>query len=88
LGFSPYLSVEWKSFFRDAGLVELSVEEVATGGAWLVYGRLQLLLRGWRAAGWVGVRTVLGHEVRTLCRLARKRVLGFSIIKGTRWPHE
>jgi SAM-dependent methyltransferase len=88
LGFSPHMSVEWKSFCRDAGIVELRVEEVATEGAWLVSGRLQLLLRGWRAAGWLGIRTVLSREVRTLCSLARKRVLGFSIIKGTRWPHD
>lgn len=88
LGIIPHLSVEWKNFCREAGVVELSVEEVAAEGAWLGYGRLRLLLRAWRAAGWLGVKTVLGTEVRTLCRLARKRVLGYSIIKGTRWPHD
>jgi SAM-dependent methyltransferase len=88
LGISPRLSVEWKSFCHDAGVRELRLEEVAAEGAWLGYGRLKIVLRGWRAAGWLGVRTVLGSEVRTLCRLARKRVLGFSIIKGTRQPNE
>jgi SAM-dependent methyltransferase len=88
LGLSPYLPVEWKSFCRDAGIVELSVEAAADEGGWLGCGRVKLLLRGWRAAGWSGVRTVLGREVRTLCRLARKRVIGFSVVKGTRWPHE
>jgi SAM-dependent methyltransferase len=87
LGLSPYVSVEWKSFFRDAGVVELSVEEAATDGGWILQRRFSLIVRGWRAAGWQGVRAVLGREVRTLCRLARRRVLRFSIIKGTRWPH-
>lgn len=88
LGVEPRLAVEWKGFCRDAKIVELRVEEVAAEGAWLGYGRLKMLLRAWRAAGWLGIRTVLGREVRTLCRMARKRVLGFSIIKGTRWPHD
>jgi hypothetical protein len=46
-----------------------------------------LMVRGWRAAGWAGVRAVFGRDVRTLRRLAKKRVLSLSIIKGTRWPH-
>ncbi len=88
LGVLPSLAVEWKSYCRDAGLVELSVEAVANEGGWLGCGRVRLLVRGWRAAGWLGIRTVLGREVRTLCRLARSRVVGFSIVKGTRWPHD
>jgi len=63
IGVSPNLAVEWKSFCREAGLVELSVEAVAEEGAWLGCGRLKLLVRGWRAAGWLGLRTVMGKEV-------------------------
>jgi hypothetical protein len=87
LGLKPQLLVEWKSFFREAGVVELSVEDAAQDGGWISYGWLGLVVRGWRAAHWTGVRAVLGPEFRTLRRLAMKRVLGLSIIKGTRWPH-
>ncbi|UCG85119.1 MAG: class I SAM-dependent methyltransferase [Gemmatimonadota bacterium] len=87
LGIRPQLAVEWKSFFRDAGLVELSVEEPVGDGRWVLQNTLSLIVRGWRAAGWSGMRAVLGREIRTLRRLARKRVLGLLVIKGTRWPH-
>ena len=87
LGMSPQLAVEWKGFFREAGIVELSVEAAAGEGRWILQNTLALIVRGWRAAGWSGVRTVMGRSVRALRRLARKRVLGLSVIKGTRWPH-
>ena len=87
LGISPQLAVEWKGFFREAGIVELSVEEAAGEGRWILQNTLALIVRGWRAAGWAGVRAVMGRPLRALRRLARKRVLGLSIIKGTRWPH-
>jgi SAM-dependent methyltransferase len=86
-GLKPRLQVEWKAVFRDAGLVELVVEEAAQDGAWIAYGWLGLFLRGWWAAGWAGVRTVLSREFRALRALARRRVLGLAIVKGTRWPH-
>ena len=83
----PHLLVEWKSFFRGGGVVELSVEEAAQDGGWISYGWLGLVVRGWRAARWKGVRAVLSPEFRTLRSLAETRVFGLSIIKGTRWPH-
>jgi SAM-dependent methyltransferase len=87
LGIKPQLLVEWKSFMRDAGLVELTVENAAKDGGWIAHGWFGLLARGWRAARWRGVRIVLGSRLRTLRRLALTRVLGLSIVKGTRWPH-
>ncbi len=87
LGLKPQLLVEWKSFFRLGGIVELSVEDAAQDGGWVAYGWFGLVVRGWRAARWTGVRAVLSPEFRTLRTLALKRVLGLSIIKGTRWPH-
>ncbi|UCF39649.1 MAG: class I SAM-dependent methyltransferase [Gemmatimonadota bacterium] len=87
LGLVPKLLVEWKSYFRGGGVVELSVEDAAQDGGWISYGWIGLLLRGWRAARWTGVRAVLSPEFRILRTLAMKRVLGLSIIKGTRWPH-
>lgn len=87
LGLKPQLLVEWKSFFRAGGIVELSVEDAAQDGSWISYGWVGLLVRGWRAARWTGLRAVMSPEFRTLRTLAMKRVLGLSIIKGTRWPH-
>jgi ubiquinone/menaquinone biosynthesis C-methylase UbiE len=87
-GLKPRLQVEWKAVFREASLVELAVEEAAQDGAWIAYGWLGLFLRGWRAAGWAGIRTILSTEFRALRALARRRVLGLAVVKGTRWPHE
>jgi SAM-dependent methyltransferase len=87
LGIKPQLLVEWKSFMRDAGLVELTVENAAKDGGWIAHGWFGLLARGWRVARWRGLRVVLGSRLRTLRRLALTRVLGLSIVKGTRWPH-
>jgi len=88
LGLFPQLVVEWKNFFRRAGAVELTVEDAALDGRWIAQGLVRLVMRGWWAARWAGVRTMLSDEVRALRSLARRRVLGLSIIKGTRWPHE
>ena len=51
-------------------------------------GLFGLLVRGWRAARWNGVRTVLGPETARLRSLAQRRVLGLTIVKGTRWQSE
>ncbi len=86
-GIAARLVVEWKSLFRDAGVVELSVEDAARNAGWLSHGLPSLVLRGWHAAGWSGVRAMAGREVGVVRRLAKQRVLGFSIVKGSRWPH-
>jgi SAM-dependent methyltransferase len=88
LGIRPAVLVEWKSFFRSAGVVELAVEDAAADGGWIAPGLFGLLVRGWRAARWNGVRTVLGPETARLRSLAQRRVLGLSIVKGTRWQSE
>ena len=88
LGFSPRVTMEWKGYLRDAGAAELSVEEAAKEGMWFAPGLFSLVVRGWHAAGWTGSRSMLSREVWALRRLARKRVLGLSIVKGARWPHE
>jgi SAM-dependent methyltransferase len=87
LGLMPRVTVEWKGYLRDAGAVELSAEEAAKGGQWFVPGLFSLVVRGWHAAGWAGARSMLGREIWALRRLTRKRVLGLSIVKGARWPH-
>jgi ubiquinone/menaquinone biosynthesis C-methylase UbiE len=88
IGLVPRLLVEWKSVCRGAGLVELTVENAARDSGWLAAGWVGLLLRGWRAAKWTGVGSVMTNEFRTLRSLALHRVLGLSIIKGTRWPYD
>lgn len=87
LGLVPHLLVKWKGFMRAAGFVELGVEDATRDGRWIAEGWLWLLVRAWRVARWRGLRAVLGRDVRTLRKLARARVLGLSIVKGTRWPH-
>jgi len=88
LGFSPRVTMEWKGHLRDAGAVELTVEEAAKDGLWFAPGLYSLVVRGWHAAGWTGSRSMLSREIWALRRLTRKRVLGLSIVKGARWPHK
>ncbi|MFQ6045917.1 MAG: class I SAM-dependent methyltransferase [Gemmatimonadales bacterium] len=87
LGIAPQLLVEWKRFFREASIVELSVEDAAADAGWLAASWVGLLVRGWRAARWAGLRFVLSKPLRVLRRLALHRSLGLSVIRGTRWPH-
>lgn len=88
IGLVPQLLMEWKSAFRLAGVVEITVEDSALDGKWIAQGTLGTLVRGWWAARWAGVTAVLSPEVKALRALAQARVLGLLIIKGIRWPHE
>ncbi len=88
VGLNPQLVVEWKRWFREAGIVELTVEDAPVSTAWMEVGWLTLLLRSWRVARWRGIRFVLSPEFRVLHRLVLQRALGLSIIKGTRGPNE
>ncbi len=88
LGLRPALLMEWKNRFRIAGVVELAVEDTSLDGGWISAGWIGLLLRGWRAGRWAGLRTVLSREFRVFRALVQRRTLGLSIVKGTRWPHE
>lgn len=98
LGIRPHLVVEWKQMLRDAGVTALVVEDwsdVAAsqhqpsvlGGLAELFtfrGKLRLLPRAWERWGWKGVRALLSRE-RELRRLIQEeRVLGVSVIKGTR----
>lgn len=87
LGLTAHQLVEWKQFFRDAGFVELAVDDAALDGGWLVHGLARTLGRAWRAARWVGVLGVLSRPAAALRHLSRRRVLGLCLVKGTRWPH-
>jgi len=87
LGVRPRLPVEWKGMFRDAGVVELSVEEAALEGRWISPGWIGILLRAWRVARWRGLGAVMARPFRVYRELIMQRAVGLSLIKGTRWPH-
>lgn len=100
LGLRPRLLVEWKQMLREAGVVEIQVDDWtnacdeelddAEGG-----GRVQLTWQdklgimghAFRRAGWREALEALHRERDLLRDLARERSMNFSIIKGVKWPH-
>lgn len=100
LGVRPFLAMEWKQMLRDAGVVDLHIEDWSSAAApqgqpplvpgglaafFSLRGRLALLPPAFRRWGWRGVRTALSLE-RDLRRwLLEENLLGVSVIKGTRW---
>jgi SAM-dependent methyltransferase len=101
LGARPLLLVEWKQLLRDAGVVELHVEDwsdysspfrPAVSGAFhdpteifSLRQKAVILQRAFRRWGWRGVRGAIVREREIHRLLTRERVLGLSLIKGTRW---
>lgn len=100
LGARPMMVVEWKQLLREAGAVELLVEDwsdEARGGRkpfhdfseiFSLRERFDILRRAWRRWGWRGVRGAILREREVHHLLTRERVLALSLIKGTRWPGE
>jgi hypothetical protein len=101
LGLRPRMLVEWKQMLRDAGVVDIQVKDwtnecddelVASGNAtsprlnW--QGKLQVMGRALRRAGWAEAKQALIRETELLRDLSRERSMNFSIIKGVKWPHE
>jgi SAM-dependent methyltransferase len=101
LGARPMILVEWKQLLRDAGVVELTVEDwsrapspfrPSAGGPFPDFAeiftlreKVAILRRALRRWGWRGVKGALLRE-REIHRLLKdERVLGLSLIKGTRW---
>lgn len=97
LGLRPLVLVEWKQMLREAGVVDLHVEDWADaaaarrGGARGLADLLSLrnlagmLWRAGRRWGWRGVRAALARDRQVRALLTRERALGLSLIKGTRW---
>lgn len=101
LGARPMILVEWKQLLRDAGVVELTVEDwsdspspfrPSAGGPFpdfsemfTVREKVGILRRALRRWGWRGVRGALVREREIHRLLTRERVLGLTMIKGTRW---
>ena len=100
LGVRPMLLVEWKQLLRDAGAVELHVEDLTESAStprqpllgvaglidfYSLRDRPGVLVRAWRRWGWRGVRETL-RQARELRQLiGHERVLGLALIRGTRW---
>ena len=99
LGLRPYLLVEWKQMLRDAGVVDLQVQDWTTGmhGAedepaeetplltWRE--KMHIVGRAWRRWGWREARGAVARETELLRELSRERALGFALLKGVKWPH-
>ena len=103
LGARPLILVEWKQLLRDAGVVDLTVEDWSDAPSpfrpdaagmpfhdfaqiFSVRERIAILRRAWRRWGWGGVKGAVLREGEIHRLLTRERVLGLSMIKGTRWP--
>jgi SAM-dependent methyltransferase len=101
LGARPLLLVEWKQLMRDAGCVDLHVEDwsdfpspfrpAVTGpfhdfsAIFTFRERLAILRRAVRRWGWRGVRGAIVREQEIHQLLSRQRVLGLSLIIGRKW---
>lgn len=101
LGLRPYLLVEWKQFLRDAGAVDLQVQDWTTGADGVApresvapdeqlgwREKVQILGRTLRRSGWHAARGAVARETELLRELSRERALGFALLKGVKWPHE
>ncbi len=101
LGLRPYLLVEWKQFLRDAGAVDLQVQDWTAGAdgaaarpdadpekelGWRE--KVHIVGRTWRRSGWHAARGAVARETDLLRELSRERPLGFALLKGVKWPHE
>lgn len=99
LGARPMILVEWKQLMRDAGVVDLLVEDWSDAPSpfrpaapfhdfaemFTLREKLRILRRALGRWGWSGVRGALMREREVHNLLTRERALGLSLIKGTRW---
>ena len=98
LGLRPHLLIEWKQMMREAGLVEIQVQDWTEAGAkaaaeseeepvltW--QQKVQIAGRAWRQLGWKAARGAVARERALLQELTRERALGFQLLKGVKWPH-
>lgn len=103
LGMRPHLLVEWKQMMRDAGLVDIQVQDWTTAGS-LAAGvarrtgeveiptltwqqKAQIVARGLRRWGWREARGALERETELLRELSHERAIGFQLLSGVKWPH-
>ena len=100
LGLRPHLLVEWKQMMRDAGLVELQVEDWTDGAPGgrasapdaeaprlTLRQKAHIVGRAWRRWGWREARGAVERETSLIKELSRERAFGFQVLKGVKWPH-
>jgi 2-polyprenyl-3-methyl-5-hydroxy-6-metoxy-1,4-benzoquinol methylase len=101
LGLRPRMLVEWKQMLRDAGIVEIQVQDWTSASPGRASGtraaepdpqltwpeKAQIVGRAWRRWGWREARSAVERETTLLRELARERAIGFQLIKGVKWPH-
>ena len=100
LGLRPRLLVEWKQMLREAGLVDITVQDWSDGGpsarnltphasmpALTWREKAHIAGRAWRRRGWRAARTAVKREMKLLEDLSRERALGFQLLTGVKWPH-
>ena len=99
LALRPFLLVEWKQMLRDAGIVDIQVQDWTTG-AQAVEGeaappeaqlgwreKMQIVGSAWQRLGWRAARGAVKRETALLRELSRERALGFALLRGVKWPH-
>jgi SAM-dependent methyltransferase len=101
LGARPLLLVEWKQLMREAGCVDLHVEDWSDQSGpfrpspvrplqdlarlFSFRQKVAILRRAFQRFGWRGVRGSIVREQEIQRLLTRERVLGLSLIRGTKW---
>lgn len=101
LGARPLLLMEWKQLMRDAGVVELHVEDWSDAASpfrplpappfhdiaslFTLRQKLGILRSALQRWGWRGVRGAVVREQEIHRLLTQQRVLGLSVIRGTKW---
>ena len=97
LGLRPHHVVEWKQMLRDAGVVDLQVQDWTDEGdeapgvgdepklSW--QAKMQIVSGSFRRLRWREAREAVERESTLLRELARERALGFQLIRGVKWPH-
>jgi ubiquinone/menaquinone biosynthesis C-methylase UbiE len=101
LGARPMMLVEWKQMLREAGVVELITEDWSDQESpfrprvrtafpdfaeiFTFREKVGILRRALRRWGWRGVRGAILREAEVHRLLTTERVLGLSLIKGTKW---
>ncbi|HEY9517587.1 MAG TPA: methyltransferase domain-containing protein, partial [Gemmatimonadaceae bacterium] len=104
LGLHPYLLVQWKQMLRDAGVVELQVQDWTSGAPGSRSNltavaddggprfnwrqKAQIIGRAWRSWGFGAAREAVARETTLIRELSRERTIGLQLIKGVKWPHE
>ena len=48
---------------------------------------MHIMGRAWRRWGWREARGAVERETSLIKELSRQRALGFTLLKGVKWPH-